>query len=230
MMRWPLLETLLAACALAGNSEAAALQVDVNRLEAQLRGGQDSHVWDGAARWGGETDAAVFKAEGSGGFGGAVESADFRLLWSHALSPRFDARAGLRHDLRPKPQRTHLVLGLNGAAPLRLDVETNLFLSDKGDLTGELEITRDMGLTGQLILQPRSEISFSAQDVPELGIGSGLSTLEAGARLRYAFAPEFAPYVGVEYQRLCGDTRRLARAAGEDTGGWAFLLGVKASF
>lgn len=147
MMRWPLLETLLAACALAGNSEAAALQVDVNRLEAQLRGGQDSYVWDGAARWGGEADAAVFKAEGSGGFGGAVESADFRLLWSHALSPRFDARAGLRHDLRPKPQRTHLVLGLNGAAPLRLDVETNLFLSDKGDLTGELEITRDMGLT-----------------------------------------------------------------------------------
>lgn len=238
MMRW----SLLAACTLAmctapvaarqadNGSGATSLQVDVSRLEAQLRDGQDSYVWDGSARWGGETDAVVFKAEGSGGFGSAVESADFRLLWSHAIGSRFDVRAGVRHDLRPRPQRTHLVLGLNGTAPLQLDVETNLFLSDKGDLTGELEVTHDMDLTQRLILQPRTEISFSAQDVPELGIGSGLSTLEAGARLRYEFVPEFAPYVGVEYQRLIGDTRDLARAAGEDAGGWAFLLGVKASF
>ena len=205
-------------------------QVEISRLEVQSRSGQDSYVWDGSIRWGGDFDALVFKAEGGGGFGGAVESADFRLLWSHAIGPWFDVRTGVRYDLRPKPQRAHLVLGLDGTTPFWIDLETNLFLSDKGDLTGELEATHDMRLTNRLILQPRTEISFSVQDVPELGLGSGLSAIEAGARLRYEFVPEFAPYVGVEYARLFGDTRRFGRASGEDLGGWAFVFGVRTWF
>ena len=33
---------------------------------------------------------------------------------------------------------------------------------------------------------------------PARGIGSGLSTAEAGLRLRYEFTREFAPYIGIE--------------------------------
>src|SRR3546814_9755282 len=70
---------------------------------------------------------------------------------------------------------------------------------------------------------------LAAQDIPELGIGSGLSSAEIGARLRYEFVPEFAPYIGVEYERSFGDTARFARAAGEDVGGWSFLVGLRRS-
>lgn len=37
-------------------------------------------------------------------------------------------------------------------------------------------------------------------------LGSGLSSIEAGARLRYEFIREFAPYVGVEWERTFGQT------------------------
>lgn len=48
----------------------------------------------------------------------------------------------------------------------------------------------------RLVLQPRLEIDVSASDSPELEIGSGLSSVEAGPRLRYEFCQELAPYVG----------------------------------
>ena len=66
--------------------------------------------------------------------------------------------------------------------------------------------------------------------MPELGIGAGLSSVEAGLRLRYEFIPEFAPYVGVEYERKLGDTADFVRAAGEDVGGWALLIGIRGWF
>lgn len=209
---------------------ATTAKVEINRLEAQVRDGQDSYVWDTAASWGGDLNSVVFKAEGSGSFGGTVDSADFRLLWNHAITPWFDLRLGPRYDLRPKPDRAHIALGLNGTTPFWFDVETYVFLSDKGDVTGEIEALHDIRLTQKLILQPRTEIAISAQDIPELSTGSGLTAIEAGLRLRYAFIPEFAPYVGVEYQSLLGRTRDFARAAGDDTGGWSFLVGLRAWF
>ena len=66
--------------------------------------------------------------------------------------------------------------------------------------------------------------------MPEIGVGSGLSTAELGARLRYEVRPEFAPYVGVEYERAFNDTARFARAAGEDVGGWNLVVGLRTWF
>jgi len=49
----------------------------------------------------------------------------------------------------------------------------------------------------------------------ELGRGEGLSELAAGIRLRYEFRRELAPYVGVEWSSLFGDTADMASDAGE---------------
>ncbi|WP_457598384.1 copper resistance protein B, partial [Hydrogenimonas sp.] len=46
-------------------------------------------------------------------------------------------------------------------------------------------------------------------DVPELEVGSGLSSIGAGVRLRYEFVREFAPYIGVEYANGFGATKSL---------------------
>ena len=85
----------------------------------------------------------------------------------------------------------------------------------------------DQRITQRLILQPRAEINFAAQDSRELGIGSGLSDAEVGLRLRYDIRREFAPYVGVQYRRAFGDTRRFIKAEGEDPSGWSVLTGVR---
>lgn len=204
--------------------------VMVDRLEYQARDGHDGYVWDANAWFGGDYNKLWLKTEGHGGFGERLESAEVQALWSRAIGPWFDVQAGLRYDIRPKPDRAHAVLGVQGLAPYWFEVDAALFLSEKGDLTARLEAEHDMRLTNRLILQPRAEIELAAQDAPEIGVGSGLSAAEAGLRLRYEFVPEFAPYVGVEYGRKLGDTRDYARAAGEDTGGWTVVFGLRAWF
>ena len=202
----------------------------IDRLEARIRNGSDGYVWDAEAWHGGDIDKLWLKTEGEGEFGGAVDSAEVQALWSHAIGPFFDLQAGLRYDIRPRPDRGHVVLGVQGLAPYWFEVDAAAFLSEKGDLTARFEAEYDQRITQRLILQPRVELDLAAQDVPELGIGAGLSTVELGLRLRYEVEPRFAPYVCVAYERAFGDTADFRRAGDEDLGGWNLLLGVRAWF
>lgn len=85
-------------------------------------------------------------------------------------------------------------------------------------------------MTQKLILPPMAEVNFALQNVRQSGIGSGLSGLELGLRLRYEIVKEFAPYVGVEWTWKVGDSARFERAAGNGASGVNFLMGVKAWF
>lgn len=202
----------------------------VDRLEYRAQDGHDGYAWEGEAWYGGDYDRLWLKSEGEGGFGTALETVEVQALWSHALDPWFNLQTGIRYDLRPRPDRAHLTVGVQGLAPYWFEVDAAAFLSDRGDLTARLEAEYDQRITNRLIVQPRAEIDLSAQDVPAIGIGAGLSSIEAGVRLRYEFVPEFAPYVGVDYERRIGDTASFARAAGERVGGWAFVAGIRGWF
>ena len=205
-------------------------KVLIDQAEVKLRDGHDGYAWDAQAWYGGDIDKLWIKTEGEGAFREEVEKAEVQVLWSHAIDPWFDLQLGLRHDLRPDPERTYLVAGVQGLAPYWFEVDAAAFLSNKGDVTARLEAEYDLRLTQKLILQPRVEFDLAAQDVPELGIGSGLSFGEIGARLRYEIRPEFAPYIGVEYERAFGDTADFRRASGEKAGGWSLLVGLRTWF
>ena len=202
----------------------------IDQLEAQVRKGRDGYGWNAEAWYGGDINRLWLKSEGEGRFGESPEHAEVQALFSHAIDPWWNLQAGVRHDFRPDPERTHLVLGIEGLAPYRFEIDAALFLSHKGDLTARFEAEYDQRLTGKLILQPRVELDLAAQKVPEIGIGGGLSEAEAGLRLRYELAPEFAPYVGVQYQRRFGETADFSRARGDDAGGWSFMVGARAWF
>ncbi|MDZ7694986.1 MAG: copper resistance protein B [Balneolaceae bacterium] len=58
------------------------------------------------------------------------------------------------------------------------------------------------------------ETSVALQDVPEWGVGSGFNDIGLGFRLRYEFAREFAPYIGINWERKLGETADMARAGG----------------
>jgi uncharacterized protein involved in copper resistance len=58
----------------------------------------------------------------------------------------------------------------------------------------------------------------------------GLSTTDLGFWLRYEIRREFAPYVGVSWNRKCGETADFAEAVGEDTGGARFVTGLRLWF
>lgn len=203
--------------------------VMVERLEARLGEGHDGWLWDAQAWYGGDIDKVWFKTEGEGELSGPVEDAEVQLLWSHAIGPFWDLQAGARLDLEPEA-RSHLVLGVQGLAPYMLHVDAAAFVSDRGDLTGRVEAEYDQKLTQRLILQPRIEVELAAQDIPERGIGAGLTKIEPGLRLRYEIKREFAPYIGVEYEAKLGQTADLARVAGEDPDAFKLLIGVRAWF
>ena len=190
----------------------------LDRLEAHIRGGRDGYGWDGQFWYGGDLQKFWLKTEGEGEFGGALEEAEVQALWSRAIDPWFDVQLGLRQDFRSGPDRTHLVAAVQGLAPYWFEVEGALFLSNKGELTARFEAEYDLRITQRLILQPAAEIDLSFQNVPEIGLGAGLSSAEIGARLRYEIVPEFAPYVGIQYERAFANTARFRRADGEEAG------------
>lgn len=202
-------------------------QVMVDMAEARIGKGRESYVWDAEARFGGDIDKLAVKSEGEGDFGGSLDEAEVQALWSHAIGPYFDVQAGVRQDIGPGASPTHAVIGFEGLAPYWFDVEGALFLSAKGDVTARLEGNYDQRITQRLIVQPRAEVEAAFQDVAERGIGSGVSSVELGVRLRYEIAREFAPYVGFVWDRKLGKTARLARAAGDGASRPAFVAGVR---
>ena len=205
-------------------------QILFNLAEYQVRKGGDGYRWDGEAWIGGDINRFTLKSEGEGTFGKPLEQAEVQALYSRALDPYWNLQAGVRYDFMPNPSRTYATVGIEGLAPGFFEVEGALFLSDKGDVLGRAEGYYDQRITNWFVLQPRVEANFSAQDVPETGTGSGLTDLEAGLRLRYEGRREFAPYIGVSWERQFGDTARFTRARGDSTGGFSFVAGVRTWF
>jgi copper resistance protein B len=197
---------------------------------AEVRPDDDAYAWSGEAWHGGDLNRFVLKSEGEGERGGDLHSAEVQALYSRAIGPYFDLQAGVRHDFEPGPSRTYATIGFEGVAPYWFELEGAAFLSNKGDLSARFEGAYDLRLTQKLILEPRAEIELSAQDVRELGVGSGLTRAELGLRLRYEFRREFGPYVGVVHERKFGRTADMARAAGEDRQATSFVVGVRAWF
>ena len=207
-----------------------AYKIFFDRIETRVRDGRDNYLVEGQAWYGGDIDKVWFKGEFEGAWGEKVEKAEIQALWSHAIDPWFDLQTGIRYDPRSGPARAHLVLGVQGLAPYWWEVDGALFLSNKGEVTARAEAEYDLRITQKLILQPRGEIDFSLQDIPELGVGAGLSEAAVGARLRYQITPLFAPYLGVEYERAFGDTADFRRGEGEDPGGFNLVAGVRVWF
>jgi len=205
-------------------------QVMFNIAEAQFGKGRDGFEWDGEGWYGGDIDRLWIKSEGEGEFSRSIEQAEVQALYSRAIGPYFNLQGGVRYDFKPSPSRAYAVAGFEGLAPSFFDVEGALFVSNKGEVSARLEGYYDQRITQRLILQPRAELNFAAQNVRELGVGRGLSDAELGLRLRYDIRREFAPYVGLQYQRSFGATRRYARQEGEDARGWSLLTGVRVWF
>ena len=194
--------------------------------------GKDGYRWEGEAWFGGDIHRLVIKTEGEGEgvVGDGLEQAELQALYSRAIGPYFNLQVGVRHDFEPNPTRTYATVGFEGLAPYWFEVSGAAFLSDRGDLSGRLEGSYDQRITQRLILQPRAEFNLAASNDAATGIGSGLSSAELGLRLRYEIRREFAPYIGVTYDRKFGKTADYSRAAGEDVEDARLVFGLRAWF
>ena len=202
----------------------------LDRLEYRAGKGADGYAWEGEGWIGGDINRFAVKSEGEGTVGGSLERAEVQALYSRAIDPWFNLQAGVRQDFGEGPDRSYAVIGIDGLAPYWFEVGAEAFLSTRGDAHLRLEASYDQRITQRLILQPAAEFNLAAQDVPELGIGAGPSDIELGLRLRYEIAREFAPYVGVNWERKLGDTADHARAAGDRPSATSLVIGLRAWF
>lgn len=204
------------------------LFAQADRLEYQSNDGAPLLVWDAQGWYGGDLNRLWLKSEGEYSLEeDDIEGFEIEALYSRAISPYFDLQAGLRQDFDPDFQTTYAVIGVQGLAPYWFEIDSAAYLSEAGDLTASFEAEYELLLTQRLVLQPRAELSFSAQEVPELGLGAGLTSAEAGARVRYEIDRQFAPYLGVSWHEKFGATADFARLEGEETQSVSVVLGVR---
>lgn len=201
-------------------------KVMANLLEYQSQNGEDGYRWEGEAWFGGDLDRFVLKSEGEGS--DDIEDAEVQALYSRAIGPYTDVQVGLRHDIEPNPSRTFLAFGVEALLPYWFEVDAALFVGERGQVLGRLEGSYDFRLTQRLVLQPRAEINLAAQDDAATGVGSGLSDAELGLRIRYEIQREFAPYVGISWERSFDDTADYARAEGDRAETTSFVVGLRA--
>lgn len=182
--------------------------------------------WEGLAWIGGDINRVWLRTEGEAS-DGEIESANAEVLYGRSISPWWDAVAGVRQDFGHGPSRTYAAFGFQGLAPYKFEVEATAFIGARGRGGVTLEGEYDTLITNRLILQWQGETTLYAKDDPEIGVGSGLSTIGAGARLRYEFNRRFAPYVGVEFERAFGETADLRRLGGEPTRDTRLVAGIR---
>ena len=202
----------------------AALLVD--NLEAVRSDDNTFAAYDLQGWYGRTFDRAVLKAEGEID-DGEVTEARTELLWGHAVAPFWDTQLGVRYDSGEGPDRGWLAFGVQGLAPYWFDVDVTGYLGEEGRSALRIDTEYELLLTQKLILQPRIEANAYGKSDPERGLGSGLSSLTAGLRLRYEIRREFAPYVGVEWAGQFGQTKDLARASGDDPSEMQFVAGLR---
>lgn len=190
--------------------------------------GDGALAWEAKGWYGGDHERLFFTSEAEFGFTeDEFHEGNIEAGYSRAISPFFNFQAGVRQDFAAGPKRTYGTIGIMGLAPYWFEIDADIEISNKGDIAANFEVEYELLLTQRLILQPVAEISIQFQDVPELEIGSGLSELETGLRLRYEIRREFAPYIGVHWHKSFGRTADYHRMVGENTSEVSVVAGVR---
>lgn len=161
---------------------------------------------------------------------GEIEEAEVQALYSRAIAPYWDLQIGLRQDQKPSPTHTWGVLGVQGLAPYFFEVDAALFVGESGKTALRISAEYELLFTQKLILSPELATNFYGQNDLEASTGSGLSDINAGLRLRYEIKREFAPYIGVSWNRQFSRTASMAKAKGETVKDTRIVAGVRMWF
>jgi copper resistance protein B len=210
------------------NDTAAFGMLLIDQLEWRDADRHDALAWDAQAWFGNDYNKARFKSEGER----TEEQSQVRteLLWDRIVSRWWNAQAGMRHDFNDGPSRTWAALGIQGLAPYGFDVEATLYIGEQGRSAFRASAESSLLLTQRLILQPRVELNLYGKDDAANGIGAGLSDTQIALRLRYEIRREIAPYLGLVWDHLYGDTADFASLQGRERNEVQLVAGLRVWF
>ena len=197
--------------------------------------GRDSDVrFDVEGWYGSDYRRFVYKTEGEIATRSNDYNTEFQFLSSRLRKPYTSLQYGLRLEAKKfggaNVVRPQAVIGIESLVPYKFSLDTALYLDPQGHVMADFTGTKDILLSQRLILQGRLEAQAGLQNVERFGLGSGLRNTEVGLRLRYEIKREFAPYIGISYNRAYGRTASFVRQEGGDTAQWRFVAGVRAWF
>jgi len=161
---------------------------------------------------------------------GKTEHAEVQALFSHAFAPYWDVQTGIRRDIRPSPSQTWGVIGVQGLAPYFFEIDAAIFIGEAGRTAARISADYDLLFTQRLILAPEIEINAYGQNDMATGTGSGVSNISTGLRLRYEIRREFAPYIGLSWNKKLGNTADFAKTGNEATSNTEWIIGIRAWF
>lgn len=203
------------------------------RLSAD--GTPDQLGWKAQGWIGGDFNKFWWKNEGEAIFEGPDEGeTETDLLYARLILPFWSLQIGAQYAnewaLDDYEDRWSGVIGFQGLAPYKFELDNSLYISEDGDVTFELEAEYDLRLTQRLVLQPRTELGFAFQDISERNLGAGMTDVNLDMRLRYEINRQLAPYIGLRYRFLVGETDNIAKSAGADTEQLFFVTGIRFAF
>ncbi|PCI68764.1 MAG: copper resistance protein CopB [Piscirickettsiaceae bacterium] len=204
-------------------------KVMIDQFELRNTDGDDPVVIQAQGWVGNDLDKFWVKLDGER-TNGKTEDLEMQFLYSQAIAPYWDMQVGWRHDTLPGPNRDWLAFGFQGLAPYFFEIDAAAFVGEGGQTVIRLEGEYEILFTQKLILTPEFEVNLYGKDDVAAGVGSGLSDIELGLRLRYEIKREFAPYIGVNWTSKYGNTADLARSVGADIEDTQFVVGIRAWF
>ena len=193
---------------MADNAPRGMLLID----QLEYTNGNDAHglSWEAEGWYGNDSNKLWLRTEGDRNRG-KLEDADVEAFWNRNIATFWSTQVGVRHDFGEGPSRTWAAFGVQGLAPYWFELEATGYVGASGRTAARLRAEYELLLTQRLILQPEAEINLYGKDDPATRIGSGVSDVQVGLRLRYEIRREFAPYIGVSWVRRVGATADYAR-------------------
>jgi copper resistance protein B len=185
------------------------------QFEGRTSGPDNELRWDAQGWIGTDMNRLWLKSEGFVS-NGTMRDGDHEALYDRPI-PRlryFDVQAGVRVDLDSEPRRTWGAVGIEGLAPHFFQFEPTFYFRDGGHFAGRVAGSYDLLITQRLVAQPEFEMNFYSKSDLGRGIGTGLSDLDAGVRVRYEIRRKLAPYIGFAYSGKFGETAALSHRAG----------------
>ena len=175
------------------NDDPIIAHVLFDQLEGRSNGPDNELRWDGEGWAGTDHNRLWLKSEGFFNDQGKVEDGDHEVLYDRPVTTYFDLQGGLRYDLDSGPQRWWGAFGIEGLAPQFFNFQATAYARDAGHFAGRVVGSYDLLLTQRLIAQPEIEINCYSKQDPSRAVGTGLSEIDTGLRIRYELAANLLP-------------------------------------
>lgn len=189
----------------------------------------NGQTWEAEGWYGTDSNKLWLRSEGERNRS-TLETADLEAFWNHHIATYWATQVGARQDFGVGPNRSFGAIGLQGLSPYWFELEATAYVGSEGRTAARLRVEYDLLFTQRLILQPEAEINAYGKSDPQRRVGSGLSDIEMGLRLRYEIRRELAPYIGLNWLNQFGPTAKYARLDGQSATDLRIVAGLRAWF